>query len=102
MVLGYSAVNPKCIKEIPENFHYYEPGLKLDKKNKNNKDRRKLKRNCKIFSKLKCIQISYKNILYDLMLGVSPVQRSVLRGNVNWDLKIVSLYRDVRYTEVLL
>ena len=36
MVLGYSAVNPKCIKEIPENFHYYEPEktIKLDKKNK--------------------------------------------------------------------
>ena len=60
-------------------FHGTEKAIKLAKKVKN-KDLRKLKRNCKILSKVKCIQISCKKCL---ILGVSAVGRSVLGGNVS-------------------
>ena len=44
--------------EIPANFHFYGPKkvIKLAEKY-NYKDRRKIKRNCKTLSKVKCIQI---------------------------------------------
>ena len=30
------------------------------------------------------------NVLYDLLLGMSAIERSVLGGNVNWDLRMMS------------
>ena len=46
------------------NFHFYVPenAIRLAKK-QNNNDRKKLKWNCKILFKVKCIQISYKKCL---------------------------------------
>ena len=65
------------------NFHFM--GLKRPLNwLKNNKDRRKVKRNCETLSKVKCAQTSYKNVLYGLLLGVSTVKRSVLGDNANW------------------
>ena len=77
--------------EIPTNlqslhFHGSEKAIKLAKKVKK-KDRRKLKRNCKTLSKVKCIQISCKR---RLILDVSAIERSVRWGNVSWDLKMMS------------
>ena len=74
----------QCRLEIPADlqslhFHGTEKAIKLAKKVKN-KDLRKLKRNCKTLSKVKCIQISNKKCL---ILGVSAVGRSVLGGNVS-------------------
>ena len=53
----------------------------------NNKDRRKLRRNCKTLSKVKCMQSSCKKCL---ILDVSAIERSVLGGNVSFDLKKMS------------
>ena len=60
-------------------FHGTEKAIKLAKKVKN-KDLRKLKRNCKTLSKVKCIQISCKK---RLILDVAAIERSVLGGNVS-------------------
>ena len=67
------------------NFHGPEKAIKLAKK-RNKKDRRKLKRNYERLSKVKCIQISSKKTL---KFGVFVIERSILGGNVNWDLKII-------------
>ena len=77
--------------EIPTNlqslhFHGNEKTIKLAKK-VNDKDRRKRKRNCKTLCKVNCIQISYKKCL---ILDVPTIERSVLGGNVCWDLKLMS------------
>ena len=65
----------------------------MDRK-QNNKDCGKPKQNCKTLSKIKCIQIFYKNVLYGPLLGdvreMSTIEMSVLKGNVNCDLKIMS------------
>ena len=67
--------------------------IKLDRK-QNNKDCGKPKQNCKTLSKIKCIQIFYKNVLYGPLLGdvreMSTIEMSVLKGDVNCDLKIMS------------
>ena len=55
-------------------------------KKKNNKDRRELKRNCKTLSRVKCIQVFRKKCL---ILDVSAIERSVLRGNMSWNLKMM-------------
>ena len=79
------------VLEIPANlqslhFHGTGKAIKLAKK-LNNKDRRKLKRNCKTLSKVKCKQIYCKMCL---VLDVSAIDRSILGGNVSWDLKTMS------------
>ena len=62
----------KCINfgveyglEIPATFHFYDPEKSLEqaREKQNSKDRRKLQRNCKILSKIQCIQIFYKKCL---------------------------------------
>ena len=56
-------------------------------------------------------QNAYKRLtryaLYDLLLDVSAIERSVLRGNVNWNLKMTSAIErsslcSIHYVEVLL
>ena len=94
--------------EIPTNlqflnFHGHEKPIKLAKM-WNNKDRRKLKRNYKTLSKVKCTQISCKKTL---ILDVSTIDRSILGGNVIWDLKMTSTIErcpllSVRYIKLLL
>ena len=63
--------------KIPTNlqslhFHGTKKAIKLVKK-QNNKDQRKLKRNCKTLSKVNCIQISCKKYL---ILDVSATEVS--------------------------
>ena len=62
-------------------FHGPEKAIKLVKKY-NNKDQRNHKRNCKTFTKVKCIQISCKKCL---ILNVFIIVISVLGGNISWD-----------------
>ena len=50
--------------EIPANFYFYVPKKTITLAEKqNNKDSRKLKRNCKTLFKVKRMQISYKKCL---------------------------------------
>ena len=65
-------------------FHGAEKAIKLAEKY-NDKDQRNLKRNCKTFSKVKCIQISCKKCL---ILNMFIIKSSVLEGNVSWDREV--------------
>ena len=73
--------NPYIFMELKRPLNW------LKKSNKN--DRRKLKRNCKTWSKVKCIQISCKTYL---ILDVSAIERSVLGGNVSWEASTTERY----------
>ena len=47
------------------------------------------------FERIHCLKLNvYKfltrNALYGQLLGVSAIERTVLGGNVNWDLKMMS------------
>ena len=66
------------------NFQFYGPekSIKLAKKIK-------LKGNCKTSTKVKCKQIPY-NVLCGLLMDVPAIERLVLRGNVYWDLQMMS------------
>ena len=86
----------------PYIFMELERPLNWLKKQKN-KDRRKLKRNCKTLTKVKYIQIFRKKCL---IFDVSTIERSILGGNLSWDLKTMSTIErcpleSVRYMEVL-
>ena len=70
--------------ETPANFHFYGPGtaIKLAKNEVTNVKE-------KISETVKhCL--SKINVLNGLFLDVSAIKRSVLRGNVIWDLKMMS------------
>ena len=76
-------------------------------KQKNNKDQRKRKRNCKTSSKVKCIQISYKKCFIWHVIGRFHYREVILWDNVNWDLKTLSAIercplQSVHYIKVLL
>ena len=52
------------------------------------------------------MQLLTRNVLYGLLLGVSAVKKSVLEGNINRELKIISaiekcLLESVYYIKVL-
>ena len=56
--------------------------------------------------KKKRMQLLTRNVLYGLLLGVSAVKKSVLEGNINRELKIISaiekcLLESVYYIKVL-
>ena len=72
------------------NFHIYVPenAIRLAKK-QNNNDRKKLKRNCKILFKVKCIQISHKKCLIWPAIERVRYREVSATCNVNWDLKIM-------------
>ena len=79
----------KYVQETATNLqslHFHEPekAIKLVKKY-NNKDQTNLKRNCKTFSKVKCIQISCKKCL---ILNVFITESSVQGGNMSWDREV--------------
>ena len=70
-------------------------------KNKMTKIKENLSKTIKQCPKKKCIQISYKKCPISPVIGSVyrevAIERSILRGNVNCDLKWCSLESDVRY-----
>ena len=65
-------------------YHFHGPKKPL------NSPKNKIIKIEETLSKLRFIQISYKKVLYDLILGVPAIKGSVLGDNMSWDLKIMS------------
>ena len=80
--------------KIPANFYGPEKTIKLTKK-ENNKDRRKLKGNCKTLSKVKCIQISYKKCLLWPLIGRVCHREVSSRGECELEPEKNVCYRDI-------
>ena len=90
--------NGKCINqgvkyrvEFCANFPFYgtEKAIKLAK-NEIKKFEENLNETVKHCLKYNVYKLFTVNVLYDLLLIVSGVKRSVIGGNVNWDLKMKS------------
>ena len=65
-------------------FHFYGPKMPL------NSPKIKVRNIEETLSKVKFIQISYKKVLYGLILGVPAVEGLILEGKMSWDLKMMS------------
>ena len=90
--------NGKCINqgvkyrlEFCANFPFYgtEKAIKLAK-NEIKKFEENLNETVKHCLKYNVYKLFTVNVLYDLLLIVSGVKKSVIGGNVNWDLKMKS------------
>ena len=77
--------------EFCANFPFYgtEKAIKLAK-NEIKKFEENLNETVKHCLKYNVYKLFTVNVLYDLLLIVSGVKRSVIGGNVNWDLKMKS------------